>query len=435
MTTSVGVNVRPNPRAGAASFYLVWAGQAISKSAGPFQLIAVSLWAVVAGHGAIGVSVVTSSGLFGTLVGTLIGGVVADRLGVLKTIAICDAARFVISACIASAILFDDKNFFAFVVGCSFIGNLVTGIFGPTLRSLTPELLRPEQYEMGNSIFTAVTSVAQLVGAVLGGLAVALVGPVVAIEINSASFFVGFATSIVVIHIRGSMNVTKDCRRKPPLTAMLEGLRYVMKTPWLRTLLVVDSVVDLVTAGQLFVGLPILATAHGGGIAMGLLLSGYGAGALTGSILSGRLSWRRLRSVRGILILNVVQAPFLAAIPFLPLPFAVASLGLGGVINAMTMTYYMSLVHRSVPAELQSRVMSVLMSGGLVLQPLGTLALGVIASSGHLTLSFFWGGVIMACVGLIAARSKGANHTGYAPAEGHPIQDGRAPGPVSGLNG
>lgn len=395
--------------ANVVGFYLVWLGQAVSKSAGPFQLIAISLWALDTGRGAIGVSIVTSSGLFGTLCGTLLGGVIADRWGALKTIAVCDGARFVISGTIAVAMLAKDQNSFAVVTAGSFTASVLTGAFNPALRSLTPELLPQSKYEKGNSVFTAVSSASQLIGALLGGITVALLGPFVAVSINSASFLFGFLTSVLVVCLAHPAALAREPASSMSLfKAMKIGLNYARHTPWLLLMLCVDSVTDLVTAGQLFVGLPLVAKANGGGVAMGLLLAGYGGGALVGSLLSTRLRSSRVRTIRGILTLNVIQAPFLSAIPFLPLPCAVAALAVGGVLNALAMTYYISLVQRAVPAHLQSRVMSLLMSGGLILQPLGTLLLGTIANAGYLSASFLCGGVLMAGVALICMRTKTA---------------------------
>lgn len=390
-------------------FYFTWGGQAVSKFAGPFQMIALAMWALNSGHGAIGVSVITSSGLLGTLAGTVFGGAIADRHGALKTIFGCDLARFFLSAVVALLVLLEAGYSYPAIVCISFCSSIISGVFSPSLRSLTPELLAEKDFEKGNSIFGAVTSSSQLFGALLGGIAVALLGAAAAIAVNSASFLLGAVTSASVLATarKSTKSQLPDLQKPAGLIASTTaGLRYALATPWLLALLCVDSVTDLVTAGQLYVGLPLLAQQSGGSLSMGILLSGYGAGAVIGSVASAYLKNESLRSVRAVLWLNIIQAPFLTILPFVPFAGAVASLAIGGILNAAAMTYYISLVQRAAPKDMQSRVMSLLMTGGLLLQPVGTVLLGALADAGFLRGTFLAGGIIMILTAAIALNIK-----------------------------
>lgn len=405
------------------AFYFTWGGQAVSKFAGPFQMIALAMWALSSGHGAIGVSVITSSGLLGTLAGTVLGGAIADRHGALKTIFGCDLARFVLSGAVAIMVLLEAVYSYPAIACISFCSSVLTGVFNPSLRSLTPELLAEKDYEKGNSVFGAVTSSSQLFGALLGGITVALLGAAAAIAVNSASFLLGALTSASVLATARTTvrNQPSDPQKTSGLlSSTLAGLRYALATPWLLALLCVDSVTDLVTTGQLYVGLPVLAQQSGGGLSMGILLSGYGGGAVIGSIASAYVKNDSLRSVRTVLWLNIIQAPFLTILPFVPFAGAVAALAIGGILNAAAMTYYITVVQRAAPIDMQSRVMALLMTGGLLLQPVGTVLLGALADAGLLHMTFLAGGIIMILTAATALNVKAIRHLPAPAGNGSP---------------
>lgn len=384
-------------------FYWTWATQLLSAIGGPFQAIAVSIWILSSGYGPSKLAVVLALSTGAQIVGALAGGPLIDRLGPLRIILCCDVVRCLLS--IALAMLIGNGggvSAVAFVVACNGVAN---GAFVPALRSVPVFTLAEPQRPRGNSYFSMSDSVSMLVGALAGGVVVSLAGPETAILINAGGFAVGVIGSAVVLLWGPPGSGGEDAAAGLRMSALLEGLTYLRGTRWLAYLFAIDAVMDVVTAGQLGVGLPVIAQRLGGGYNLGLMIAAFGAGSVIGAVMGPWSYHRGIAAPRLIACLHLLQAPFLAAVP-LSDSVIVSALCLGamGALNGVAVVVYMSILQQKIPRLMLGRVLSLLTVAGLSLQPLGQISSGFLIGAGFLIPTFVGASVIMVVTSLVYLR-------------------------------
>lgn len=390
------------------SFHIIWAGQLLSVLGGPMQTVALSVWALHTPDGAMGVSWIAAAGTLGVLVGTLVGGGLADRYPVMRILLLCDGIAASLSALVA--LLVAAQAPVAAVAPVLFFAGISAGIFSPAMRSLASTLLREGDLERANSFIAFSANASMLGGGLVGGGLAGLFGPPLVIVVNAAGYLAGAASTLAVMARRRrpgrSAAPAPTSHPQGLLSQVGEGVRYVWRTPWIRTLIIMDAVIDLVTAGQLSVGLPVLGNSAAGGMGIAMLFAAFGAGALVGATFSSRVSRRYNVTVRTVLWLDIIQAPFLAILPLVDLWTAVACLLISGVLNGAANVYYISFLQRNAREDLRGRVMSLLLFASLCLQPVGQLLSGVLFTSHLLGAAFLAGGVIMVVTAVLALGSR-----------------------------
>lgn len=382
------------------NFRVLWLGQLFSSIGSPFQTIAVSLWILETGRGASALAAVLAVGTISQLIGTLFSGPLVDRLGALSIILHCDALRCALAGLLAVALLLESDT--VAVIGLVSASSAVGGVFLPALRSAPGVLLSEEDRPRGNSLMEVSNSTSMLVGALAGGMTVAFVGPVPAVGFNAAGFAVGALCAALMKHRSAFGGTTASTDGMAGLVR--EGLAFVRRTGWLRTLLLIDATLDLVTAGQLSVGLPAISRQLTGASSLGLMIAGFGAGSLMGALLASRLPripflpLRRIHPLRRVYLLQLLAAPFLGVLPLSTLPVATVCLVVAGVLNAIASVHYVSIIQRNVDSAVLGRVMALLVAAGLSVQPLGQILCGVLIEGGWLRESFAAGALVMVLV-------------------------------------
>ena len=119
-----------------------------------------------------------------------IGGVVADRLGRARVIAITDV---VLSAFVfAVAALFATGNAtIPLLAGLSFIMGILNGLWWPAMSGLVPDVMGDDEHLQSANAYISVASNGGLIaGNAIGGLLVAAFGSGIAIAIDAMTFLV-----------------------------------------------------------------------------------------------------------------------------------------------------------------------------------------------------------------------------------------------------
>ena len=388
---------------GQRNFRLLWIGQAVSALGDPLQAVALAWWIL----DVTGSPVVLSTALLALTVPramlTLVGGVVTDRLDARTVMFWSDAVRAatigIFAACVYSGVL--PLWFLYVLLG---IQGAASGIFHPAAYSIAPRLVATEHLQAANSLSQTMPQLAMVFMAPLAGVLVAVLGPAVVLALNATSFAVAAMTAIAICP--GS-RPSQTTEASSLLDDIRIGVTYIWQQSWLVALLLVDVVLSIATAGPLAVGLPLLARNHGAGPEkFGLLLAGFGAGSIIGMLV---LASRRPVQRRGrtFCILQLVQAPLLAALPFVPLSLAVVCLALIGFLNSMAVVTYLGLIQSRVAEHMIGRVMSFVALAAFGLTPCSQLLTGLAAETAGVTTVFMSaGGLLFAgAVGGLLTRS------------------------------
>ncbi|MFF1698999.1 MFS transporter [Streptomyces sp. NPDC058257] len=211
------------------------------------------------------------------------GGVVADRFGPRRVVIGSDAVRCLAVFAVAGLLLVTSPGLWLLAV-LGFVFGTVDALFMPAVGALPSRITGRHQLARVQGMRGLVIRLANVVGAPLGGLGVALGGSAAAFGIAGLLF----ASSLpLLVSIRiGKLPEERARGRRAAWSELGDGLRYIRRHRVLAPLMVVVALGDLGFVGPLNIGLTLLADERGwGSSGMGLVLAGFGAGAGGSAIL------------------------------------------------------------------------------------------------------------------------------------------------------
>ncbi|MEU8696804.1 MFS transporter [Streptomyces sp. NPDC048680] len=267
------------------------------------------------------------------------GGVLADRFGPRRVVVVSDTVRCLVILGLAGALLITSPTVWM-LIAVALVFGAADALFLPAVGALPPRITAAGQLARVQGLRGLATRTANVVGAPLGGVAVALGGPVLAF----AAAGVLFAVSLpLLLAVRMSPLPAPQESAGPTGTAwreLVDGLRHIRRHPLLGPLMLVVAVSELGFVGPLNLGLILLSEERGWGASgMGWIIAAFGTGAGASALLlavRGRLPRAGL-----VMCVTVLTGAFaiaaLAYTPSVPLAAGVAALiglfaGLGGAL-------------------------------------------------------------------------------------------------------
>jgi MFS transporter, DHA3 family, tetracycline resistance protein len=377
MMNLVSVTRMTAPLAG-RDFRLLWIGQTISALGNSFQVIAVTWLVLQQMQGSpLDLALALLALSIPRIPLTLAGGIMTDRRDPRTVMLWSDATRVATSGTLALLAL---SGYAPLWLLCVLLGahSVATGLFDPAAGSIPPRLVPREQLDGANSLMALISQLGTLIGALPAGLVVATLGAAAAFGINALSFAVAVLAALQMAPLGRGLRETN----KSLLHDARDGVRYVMRFPWLIALLLIDACAALAAIGPTAVGLPLIArdVLHVGAQGYSLLLWSFGLGSVLGFILSGVYSPTRARG-RFFCLVQMLEAPLLVGVAFTPLPFAMVCLAGVGLLNGMLLVLFLSLIQANVSKEMLGRVMSFVMLASVGFVPLSLYGSGAIASA------------------------------------------------------
>ena len=282
-----------------------------------------------------------------------------DRYRRVRVMVASDLIRAAAMFVAAVAVAADAAPLLVFTLAA--VATVTATAFKPAQSALLPTLVRsPEELTASNVVTSTVQSVGIFIGPAIGGLLLAATGPDVVFAVNGATFLWSAAL------VAGVREGATDVRARPVggvLSQMFAGFRTVRDEPTVRTIVVLIAAQTFVF-GALTILVAVLALdlLDTGASGVGFLNSALGLGGLAGSIAAASLVGRhRLASSLGVGI-------FLWGLPLALVGFwpnQVVALLLFGVIggaNTVVDVSGFTLLQRTVPDDVLSRVFGVLQS-------------------------------------------------------------------------
>ena len=213
-----------------------------------------------------------------------IGGVVADKLGRARVIAVTD---MVLSAFVmTTAILFLTDN--ATVPLLALLGAIygsLAAFWYPAMSALTPEVVPDTHLQTANGFIAMAQNGGMIVGAAIGGGLVATVGSGIAIAIDAASFFIAGLLVFSFRHVS-----TKSESEESMFGDLVHGWRVFISYKWIVVVVGAFSLIVMVWRGSEEVMGPVLALdIYGGAAGWSVVLACQAAGLLVGAFLGTRI--------------------------------------------------------------------------------------------------------------------------------------------------
>jgi MFS family permease len=236
----------------------------------------------------------TGSGLWGGLVLAVDTGLVALLLPYAGTVADrFDRRKILVVASLASvgsvAAMFAVRSAATAWVALAAIGTLAVAkaFYSPAASAALPNLVDPADLATANAIAGSAWGTMLVVGASVGGVLDALVGPYTCFALAVVCLL---GAAALVLPIRRPMQAPRDAAAPVvrPLAAIREAARYIAAQPRVAALVTVKCAVGL--GNGVLVAFPLLATGvyQVGSIGTGMLFAARGAGALAGPLLFRR---------------------------------------------------------------------------------------------------------------------------------------------------
>ncbi|GAA1920518.1 MFS transporter [Streptomyces durmitorensis] len=318
---------------------LRWLGAYSASAVGDNVYYLALSWAVIQSGSPTQAGVVMAVSAVPRALLMLGGGVVADRFGPRRVVIGSDAVRCVAVFAVAALLLVASPGVWL-LAGLGFVFGAVDALFMPAMGALPARITGRHQLARVQGMRGLVIRLANVVGAPIGGLGVALGGSAAAFGIAGLLFAVSLP---LLLSVRiGKLPTDEGEGGRTAWRELGDGLRYIRRHRTLAPLMVVVALADLGFVGPLNIGLTLLADERGWGASgVGLVLAGFGAGAGGSALLLTVRGWlpRAGLVASGTCVAGAVGIGAVAYVPSLPLTAAMALLagllvGLTGALSA-----------------------------------------------------------------------------------------------------
>lgn len=331
-----------------------------------------------------------------------IGGVVADRLGRARVIAVTDVilSGFVMTM----AVLFvTGTATIPLLAGLSFVSGILNGLWWPAFSGLVPDVVRSEEHLQPANAYVSVASNGGLIaGNAIGGLLVAAFGSGVAIAIDAVSFLVA---GLLVFSFR---EVSKPHVSGMSMVGDLaHGWRVFVSFRWVVVIVLCFSFIVMVLRGAEEVMGPVLAIEHYGGAAgWAVVLAFMSAGLLVGAVTASRIRVRR-PMLFGMLVMFTLPVWLVTLAFALPLGVVAAGAFAWGVSIELFAVLWFTALQTHVPREALSRVGAYDAMGSLMFGPIGLALAGPLITAVGLQTGFLIAAAVAtaAILGAFVSRS------------------------------
>jgi MFS family permease len=388
-------NSRPSPFVALQhrNFRLLWTGQLVSMAGSMMQSAAI-LWHVAQlvppEKRGIALGMVGLVRVLPIIAFSMVSGVVADALNRRKLMLITQSGMALSAAALAATDFLGVKSLVP-VYALAAMGAAFGTFDAPARQSLIPNLVPREHLPNAISLNTIMFQIASVAGPALGGLVIGGLGVGWAYTLNAISFLFVIAA---VLMMRDVPARAQGSSRDLSWGAALEGLRFVFRTPLIRSTMLLDFFATFFASATAL--LPIFAKdiLHVGARGYGLLSAAPSVGALLASAalvpLIDRIDRRGPALLWGVLGYGLATVVFGISRSF---PVTFLCLALTGATDTVSMVIRNIIRQLNTPDSMRGRMTSVNMIFFMGGPQLGELEAGLVAQGWGAPLSVVTGGV------------------------------------------
>ncbi len=387
-------------------FRLLWLGQIVSVTGSQMQFVAINWHVYLLTKSAFALGLV---GLFRgvpIILCSLIGGVVADAVDRKRLMMATQALMLASAAGLALITLTGLQNVWPIYV-LSALASAATAFDIPARQSLMPGLVPAEDFPNAVSLGMVVFNVATIVGPALAGLLLAEHGPALVYGLNAASF-VAVIAALVAMRASGSPELQGERRQALGFGALMEGLRFVRRTPIIVQTMTLDFLATFFASATLL--LPIFAkeVLHVDARGYGLLATAPAVGSVITALAMARIGTFKKQGrlvVVSVAIFGLATAGFGISRVFW---ISFLMLAITGASDTVSTVLRQTIRQLATPNYLRGRMTSINMMFFMGGPQLGELEAGLVASAIGAPLSVVTGGfgsLLCACIAAVKSRS------------------------------
>ena len=348
-----------------------------------------------------------------------LGGAIADRFNRRNLMVIYDFSSSFIVLCLF-LLMAEGKPSVVMIGVVMVLLSIISAMYIPAVNASIPLLVAENKIENANGIVTAVKSLSDVVAPILGGILYKIIGINALIILSCIAFFLS-AVMEIFIKIPFMKRVQEWNIARTITKDMKEGLKYVVREPFILKAMILAGLLNLILSPILFVGAPIIlretmqSTDAMYGLGLGLISFSAILGALTIGMFTKRLRMNTLYRwliVLALLLLPIAIAvmPFMLKLGYYP-SFIVFMLGIIPitVILMLLDIFIISKVQKKTPNENLGKVMAIVMAVAQCAAPIGQVIYGGAFESFHASVYlpvFFISAVLLVMAGVTQRSLK-----------------------------
>lgn len=408
-------------------FRLFWAGEVVSVLGDQFYLVALPLLTFDLTGSPAQLGAVLMTAAIPRAVLMPIGGVMVDRWSPQAILLMSNFVRGLVVAVLTTLLVLGGVEAWHLYVLAGLFGA-VDALSFPAFMSFTPRLVEQSKLEAANAVIQGTAQLAGMLGPALAGVLIAMVGMVGAFAIDTASFAISVVTLWAVVRMlprtpSSPMPQAMDGDTSPPESPPEElgfggAIRYILKDPVLRTVLVIVVSINVGVLGPVGVGLPalVLTQLHGDSTMLGAVMGTFGAGSLMGTLVAafaprpqraGRVTSYATGTLAAAMALLGLAIKVPGGVPAIFVMLLVAGVALG-YLNVVGLSW----LQARVPPLMMGRVMAFMVLAANGLTPFSFAISGLIAEAGVVPL--FVGGGAAVGGAWLAARGRAFRNSTWA---------------------
>ncbi len=370
------------------SFRLLIGGQTISRVGDAFFSISLPWLVLRISHDPLSLSLVLGASALTTGLFTLVGGVLADRLGPRALMIGSDVVRFVLMTVLAVLALLTTPTLWELVAIAALLG-IATGLFFPSGAAMIPFLVSRDDLQAANGFEQLSAQSSNFAGPAVAGAVLAATQLAFGLVIDAASFAVSVFT---LLFVRVAPLADRGASSAPAAKLGLRGglsdfgdaFRYLRRTPFLFMMVGFSIVANFGIIGLLEIALPLVLKGmvgiRQGPTALGIVASGFGLGSILGAVAAGVAGKLPHKPLVAVLLLLPI-AGLVAWMPFVDNAYALAGVFAAmGVLLGASNVLFITVIQRFIPMEMMGRMMSIVMLGSFAGGPLSIFTYGALAT-------------------------------------------------------
>src|ERR1022692_1552170 len=367
--------VRRFPVLAFRDFRLLFAERLLAPAAFGFSLVGVSFAVLYATGSTAELSYVLAAQIAPSLIFTLVGGVVADRMPPQRVIVAANIMIALGEGSFGLLVLAGHPRLWQMILLEALTGTGMA-IFYPASQALLPRVVPAGMLPEASALSRIAMNAGQMGGAVVAGVCVAAFGPGWAL----AACGIGMIGTVPPL-LRIRAVAVERAHHSGMLRDLRDGWSEFRSHTWLRAIVAQFGVILMAWYGAFQVLGPVVARAHlGGPVAWGTITAAESVGLIVGGLISLRFTPRRPMLFVVLIGGACAISPLSLALLWPPPVLCVAAFGLGITMEIMMVQWTVALARR-IPPDKLARVSSYDALGSVMAMPGGALVAGPIAAA------------------------------------------------------
>jgi len=358
------------------NYRLFLTGQIISTIGTWMQSVAMPWLALQLTHNALLVGLVLAAQFTPVLLGSQLGGVVADRYR-KRTVLLVTQALFMIPSFALFLLSFTGHAQFWMIVVAAIATGTINLFDVPSRQAFVIEMVGRADLMNAIALNSSVFNLAAVVGPAVAGLLIAAVGVPICFLANSVSYLAAIAALLLM---RDLPAVVRQGRDQRVFARIVEGASYARHEPVVGMLLVAVAVFSLFAMNRLTL-IPFFAdqVLHVGAGGFGFLLGSMGLGATAGALTLAlnpgagdprRQFWMAMIWVAALLTFSISRVYVISLL----------TLFIAGYCQISFVAIANNRIQTITPDKLRGRVMALYAQALIGVGPIGSMQAGAFAT-------------------------------------------------------